>query len=138
MPKTKFYLIYLSIVLSLFSCGEKQLVNGIAGNWSAKYIINQETELLGYYDSELTYSLKPAVFSANGKMIIFLKNENKNNIEAEYTFKGKDSILIKSDVNLLNGLYKIELKNELGKRIMKFKATDKEMYFEQINGHVNF
>tara|TARA_R110000751_G_scaffold307477_1_gene429038 strand:- start:204 stop:620 length:417 start_codon:yes stop_codon:yes gene_type:complete len=138
MPKNKICIILLSVVLSFFSCGEKEPENGIVGNWSAKYIINQETELLGYYDSELTYSLKPALFSPNGKMIIFLKNENKNNIEAEYTIQGKDSILIESDINLLNGLYKIELKNEMGKRIMKFRATNKEMYFEQINGHVNF
>ena len=56
-------------------------------------------------------------------MIIFLKNEDKNNIEAEYSIQGKDSILIKSDVNLLNGLYKIELKTLIEIHLLTHKST---------------
>lgn len=136
MSKIQSYSIFISLFLITFSCGEKKTKNEIKGNWSAKYIVSGKTELLGYFDNKMTYSLKPTIFTENGKMLVFLQNEKKDNIEAEYSILSNDSIEIKSDIDLISGIYGFEIKKDLGKRIMLFKGLNKKMYFEQISGQI--
>ncbi|SNR75098.1 hypothetical protein SAMN04488009_3589 [Maribacter sedimenticola] len=123
--------------MSILSCGDRKPENEIVGKWSAKYIILDTTEFLGYLDSKLSYIVKPAIFSKNGKLIIFLEHENRKNIVANYIIRGTDSIVIKSNIDLMNGQYKIEITDEKGKRIMKLKAPNKQMYFQQLFGSIS-
>ena len=138
MPKIKFNFLSIALTFFIFSCGEEKSKNEIEGNWSAKYIIVGKTELLGYFESELTYSLKPTIFTKSGKMIVFLENEGKKNIEADYSIISKDSIEFKSEVDQINGVYKIEFNDEMGKLVMQLDGLNNKMFFERISGQIEF
>ncbi|MEL6305451.1 MAG: hypothetical protein AAFQ20_11750 [Bacteroidota bacterium] len=132
-----YFLVFVLFFCSA-SCAEKKATNPIVGNWSARYMIIGDKELLGYLDDTPTFRLKPAIFTDDNSMIVFLEAENKANIQARYFLKGADSIQIESSIANLSGQYRIEMEEKGGHKIMKFKAPQKEMYFEQNTASIRF
>ncbi|MEM8765114.1 MAG: hypothetical protein AAGD88_14950 [Bacteroidota bacterium] len=138
MNKVIKHVLFYALVFCVTSCEEKKEPNPIIGNWSTRYIIIDDKELLGYLEDTPTFRLKPAIFTEDNSMIVFLEAENKTNIQAKYFLKSTDSIQIESAIANLSGVYRIEMEESGGRKIMKFKAPQKEMYFEQNTASVRY
>ena len=130
----------LSILLICFfiSCEDVKQKSPVYGSWSAKYIYVDGKELLGYADENLAYSLKPTLFTPDGRMIIFMEAENREKIEAKFVLlkSTPDSIELQSSLDVINGRYEIDLMQGQGLSVMRFRAPNREMYFEQITAQV--
>ena len=138
MNKVIKHVVFYALVFCAASRVEKKAPNPIVGNWSARYMIIDDEELLGYLSDKPTFRLKPAIFTEDNSMIVFLEAENRANIQAKYFLKGADSIQIESSISNLTGQYRIKREEKGGHKIMKFIAPQKEMYFEQNTARVSY
>ncbi len=128
----------LLFLLIVTSCVDKSEEHPIYGDWNVRYLYVNGEDFVGYYDNDVVYFSKLATFTKNGQLIVFLDDENKKVIKADFELTTNlDSIKFKSGLKNLNGTFKVNLSDDKGSVVMKLQSDNGEMHFKRINASIN-